>query len=84
MKTTVTLFIFLAVFSLNTFALRYTSLEGHTDDVQSIAFSPDGGTLASGSSDDTIKLWDVATGRELRTLQGHTGWVYSVAFSPGR
>ena len=47
-----------------------------------MAFSPDGKTLASGSSDRTIKLWDVATGKEQATLKGHTGCVYSVAFSP--
>ena len=48
----------------------------------SVAFSPDGRTIASGSDDHTIKLWDAASGRELRTLQGHTGHVNSVAFSP--
>ena len=51
--------------------------------MNSVAFSPDGRTIASGSGDKTIKLWDAASGRELRTLQGHTGWVTSVAFSPG-
>ena len=51
--------------------------------VNSVAFSPDGKTLASGGLDDkTIKLWDVASGRELNTFSGHTDWVMSVAFSP--
>ena len=47
-----------------------------------MAFSPDGRRLASASDDQTVKLWDVATGQEVRTLSGHTDWVNSVAFSP--
>jgi WD40 repeat protein len=58
------------------------TLSGHTDRVFSVAFSPDGRLLASGSSDKTIKLWDVATGSLVRTLSGHTWSVFSVAFSP--
>jgi len=50
--------------------------------VWDVAFSPDGQTLASGSLDKTVILWDVSTGRKLRTLKGHTDRVLSVAFSP--
>ena len=57
-------------------------LEGHTDSVSSVAFSPDGKQVMSGSDDGMVQLWDVATGAPLQMLKGHTGWVSSVAFSP--
>ncbi|WP_316573442.1 toll/interleukin-1 receptor domain-containing protein [Nocardia canadensis] len=51
--------------------------------VQSVAFSPDSSTLASGSSDNTVRLWDVGSGRaEGQPLTGHAGMVMGVAFSP--
>jgi WD40 repeat protein len=48
------------------------TLKGHTKTVRSVAFSPDGRLLASGSDDGTVKLWEVATGSLVRTLEGHT------------
>jgi WD40 repeat protein len=61
---------------------RYPDFKGHSEQVNSVAFSPDGKYLASGSRDKTIKLWDVETQREVKTLQGHSWSVTSVAFSP--
>ena len=57
------------------------TLTGHTAYVFSVAISADGQTLVSGSSDDTIKVWNLSTGQEVRTLRGHTAAVYSVALS---
>ena len=58
------------------------TLTGHTWHVNSVAFSPDGRTMASGSWDSTICLWNAVTGVHKRTLTGHTWHVNSVAFSP--
>ena len=54
----------------------------HDGPVSSVAFGPDGKMLASGSQDDTIRLWDVATGKERAILKGHENRVTSVAYSP--
>ena len=62
-----------------------TTLSGHSNSVYSVAFSPDGKYLASGSYDKTIKLYDVSdpkNAREIKTLKGHSDYVYSVVFSP--
>ena len=60
-----------------------TTLEGHKDRVNSVAFSPNGATLASGAgfNSGAVKLWDVATGKNIATFR-HTERVNSVAFSP--
>ncbi len=73
----------------STKAFRYTlsllgnfsflSIEGA---IKSVAISPDGKTLASGSGDKTIKIWNLTTGQVIRTLKGHSESVYSVAISP--
>jgi WD40 repeat protein/tRNA A-37 threonylcarbamoyl transferase component Bud32 len=57
-------------------------LKGHSSDVNSVAFSPDGTTLGSASDDKTIKLWNLVNGEEIRTLEGHSNWIWTVAFSP--
>jgi serine/threonine protein kinase len=58
------------------------TLTGHSDSVLSVAYSSDSRYLASGSGDNTIKIWEVAKGKELRTLTGHSSGVYSVVYSP--
>jgi WD40 repeat protein len=55
-------------------------LQGHTDLVRCVAFHPDGTRLASCSNDGTIKIWDIATARELLTFTGHVSWVSAVVF----
>jgi RNA polymerase sigma factor (sigma-70 family) len=60
-------------------AKAYTPDQGG---LYSVAFSPDGKTLASGGYDNMVRLWDAATGREMRNLPGHGREVHAVAFSP--
>ncbi len=55
---------------------------GHSDSVYSVAFSPDGRWVLTGSSDKTARLWEAATGAEIRSFEGHSSSVNSVAFSP--
>jgi len=59
-------------------------LDGHTDNVNSVMFSPDGSRIVSGSEDETVRVWNAETGKPLgEPFRGHTSCVYSVAFSPG-
>jgi WD40 repeat protein len=55
---------------------------GHRDALYSLAISPDGRTLATGSYDQKIKLWNVDSGSEIRTLSGHNGAIFDLAFRP--
>jgi hypothetical protein len=59
-----------------------TTLRGHDREVTSVAFSPDGTRIVSGSDDNTLKVWDAQTLQVTLTLSGHEGPVFSVAFSP--
>jgi len=57
------------------------TLEGHRDTVLGVALTGDGQRAVSASLDETLKVWDVASGRELHSLEGHTSWVNDVALS---
>ncbi|CAD8171768.1 unnamed protein product [Paramecium octaurelia] len=59
-----------------------SKLDGHSNYVSSVCFSPDGYTLASGSYDHSIGLWDLKTGQQQAKLNGHSHYVMSVYFSP--
>ena len=58
------------------------TLEGHSREVLSVAYTTDGTKIVSGSADNTIKIWDANTGQCLKTLEGHSEMVESVAYSP--
>ena len=59
-------------------------LEGHSDQVNDAAFSPDGAMLATGNLAGSVKLWNAANGREIASLEGHTDLVFAVHFSRGQ
>ena len=59
-----------------------STLSGHSDCIYGLAISPDSKTIATASYDKLIKLWDAATGKEIRTLKDHIDAIYSIAFTP--
>ena len=61
---------------------NHTTLRGHLGSVEVLAFSPDGSTLASGSSPHVIQLWDMDTQRSHTTLEADAFWVWGLTFSP--
>ncbi|MDJ1181222.1 WD40 repeat domain-containing protein, partial [Roseofilum sp. BLCC_M91] len=56
--------------------------QGHQGRVSSITITPDGSKVISGSEDNTLRVWDIATGESLAVLEGHQGGVYSIAITP--
>ncbi|XP_078394055.1 notchless protein homolog 1 [Cetorhinus maximus] len=71
-----------AVFRVRAVTRCTSSLEGHTEAVISVAFSPTGRYLASGSGDTTVRFWDLSTETPHFTAKGHRHWVLSIAWSP--
>lgn len=71
-----------AVFRVRAVTRCTSSLEGHTEAVISVAFSPSGRYLASGSGDTTVRFWDLTTETPHFTAKGHKHWVLSIAWSP--
>jgi WD40 repeat protein len=61
---------------------RRQTLRGHRDALLAAAMSPDGKLAATGSYDQSIRLWDLSTGKESRILNGHNGPVFDLAFDP--
>ncbi len=71
---------FIKIYDPNLHKITHT-LDGHTDWITDITFSPHSSLFASISDDTTVRLWDTATWKTLRILEGHTHWGHSVSFN---
>ena len=71
-----------AIFKVRAVTRCTGSLEGHKEAVISVAFSPDGQCLASGSGDTTVRFWDIYTQTPQFTCEGHKHWVLCISWSP--
>lgn len=71
-----------AMFRVRPVTRASATLEGHADAILSVTFSPDGKQLATGSGDNTVRIWDIFTETPLYTMKGHSHWVQYVSFSP--
>ena len=66
---------------MNLGTAQKAAFQGHLNSVKSVAFSPDGAYIASGSWDKTVRVWDTQSGEQIRCLEGHADRVWSVAFT---
>lgn len=76
------LILLILLFSFENYFASITPFKGHTKKVNTTAFSPDGELLATVSDDNTIRIWNVISGKRVKTLKGHTDDVLCIEFSP--
>lgn len=71
-----------AIFHVQSVTRCSSSIGGHSDAIVSVAFSPDGSSLASGSGDTTVRFWDITTETPFHTCNMHKSWVLAISWSP--